>query len=186
MNDPQLLALISQAVNWAFLIVLVGGLALVIVVTARRPADDRDAFIRDLPPPSQPLAVRSAHLRILLRQAVKKHVKVYAVIAGVLVVIGVLASWSVNRPIWEGIAAMAVTFGLPGVFVVVFNGLYLFARYRGAQRRILNDTLWYVQWYGPSDEHTSPVPHDTSHASAPELQCRERPAGVDMNLRRLW
>jgi hypothetical protein len=49
MNEPQLLALISQAVNWAFLIVLMGGPALVIVVTARRPADDRDAFMRNLP-----------------------------------------------------------------------------------------------------------------------------------------
>jgi hypothetical protein len=145
MNEPQLLALISQAVTWAFLIVLVGGLALVIVVTARRPADDRDAFIRNLPPSSQPLAVREAHLRTQLRQAVKKHVKVYGVIAGVLVVVGVLASWSVNRPIWEGIAVMAFEFGLPGVFGVVFDGFYLVARYRGAQRRILYDTLWYAQ-----------------------------------------
>jgi hypothetical protein len=79
----------------------------------------------------------------------------------VLVVVGVLASWSVNRPIWEGIAVIAFEFGLPGVFGVIFDGFYLFARYRGAQRRILNDTLWYAQWYGPRDEHTSPVPYDT-------------------------
>ena len=57
-----------------------------LVVTARRPADDRDAFIRKLPPPSQPPAVREAQLhllvRVLVRQELLRIVKIDAVIAG--------------------------------------------------------------------------------------------------------
>ncbi len=80
------------AVIKASLAVLGIGLAVVFVVTAWRPADDRDEFIRKLPPPSEPLAVRAAHLRMQLAQVVKKLVMVYTVIAGVLLVAGVLAS----------------------------------------------------------------------------------------------
>jgi len=145
------------AVIKASLAVLGIGLAVVFVVTAWRPADDRDAFIRTLPPPSEPLAVRAAHLRMQLAQVVKQLVMVYTVIAGVLLVAGVLAALSLNAPIGEGIAAEASVFGLPGVFVAVFSGLYLFARYRGAHRRIRND----AQWHASGDEQTATALDDT-------------------------
>ncbi len=148
---------VMQVLAWGFLAYVVGVVAVATLVTARRPADDRDAFIRNLPPPSQPLAVRAAHLRLLLRQALTKHAKVCAVTAAVLVVMGVLAAWGIKRPIEEGIAAMAVALGLPGILWAAFYVVYLFARYRGAQLRLLNDS----KWHGQSDILRSPVSTDS-------------------------
>lgn len=149
-------AALLQAGNWALLATIVGGLAFVLVVTARRPADDRDAFIRTLPPPSQPLAVRAAHLRRQRSREMTKVVKIYAIIEGVFLAIGVLAALSLNKPIAEGITAMAIPFGLPCVFAGVFSSLYVLARYRGAHLRLLNDVVWHAR----PDEPPATVPTD--------------------------
>jgi hypothetical protein len=132
-----------RACDWALVATIVVVPAFVLVVTARRPADDRDAFIRKLPPPSQPMAVREAHLRVLVRQEATKHVKVDAVIAVVFDVLGVSMAASDRAPIWVGIAAAASVAVPLIVLYSAFNVLYLVARYRGVQLRLRNDVVWH-------------------------------------------
>jgi hypothetical protein len=102
------LRVLQVILDCGFLAFVVLLLAVLLWVTARRPADDRDAFIRNFPPPSQPMAVRQAHLRVLVRQEAIKHVKVDGVIAVVLVVLGMSLAASEQAPIGVGIAVAAV------------------------------------------------------------------------------
>ena len=128
--------------------------AVVLWVTARRPADDRDAFIRKLPPPSQPLAVRADHLRLLVRQDLIRCMKFDAVIAGVIVVLGVAVAARDQAPVGAGIAATALLTVLYVVGFAVMSGLYVLARYRGAQLRLRNDVVWHATSEGPSAGRT--------------------------------
>jgi hypothetical protein len=132
----------------AWLAVILVGYPLTLVVTARRPADDRDAFIRKLPPPSHLLSVREAHLRLLVRQELIKQVKIEAVLAGVLAgvlaVLGLSSAASDRAPIGVGIAATAYVAVPMMVLYALFTGPYLFARYRSAQLRMHNDAQWHA------------------------------------------
>jgi hypothetical protein len=139
----------------ALLALIFIGFPLMFEVEARQPADDRDAFIRRLPPPSQALAVREAHLRVLVRQEVIKHVKVEAVVAGVLLVLGLSLAASEQAQIWLGIAAAAYIAVPMMVFYALFNGFYVFTRYRSAHLRLHNDAQWHA-----SGDQPAAVPND--------------------------
>jgi hypothetical protein len=109
--------------------------------TARRAANGDDVLIRRLPPTSQPMAVRAAHLRMQVRQEVIKFVKIDAVIAGAIVVLGVFVAVSDQAPIGAGIAVTAILSGVIVVLFALMNGLHVLARYLGAQRRLRNDVV---------------------------------------------
>ncbi len=139
----------------AWLAVILIGYPLTFVVTARRPADDRDAFIRKLPPPSHLLSVREAHPRMLVRQELIKHVKIAAVFLGVLAVLGLCVAATGQAPI-GAVIVLPAYFAVPLIVCyALFAGPYTFARYRGAQLRLHNDAQWHA-----SGEQQSAVPTD--------------------------
>jgi hypothetical protein len=126
---------------------------------ARRPADANDVFIRRLPAPSQPLAVREAHLRLLVRQELIQHVKVDAGFAGVMLVLALSVAVNKQGPILQriaqGIAAAAILSVTGWVFFAFFAGFNLFSRYRSVKLRLHND----AQWLAGGDQPAA-VPND--------------------------
>jgi hypothetical protein len=133
-----------------------------LVVTARRPADNRDEFIRKLPPPSQPLAVRAAHLRLLARQELIRCLKFDALIAGAVVVLGVAVTASDLTHIWAGLAATAILTVVLVVGYAVMSGLFVLARFRGAQRRLRNDDVWHASSDGPPAAGRTDIEHPST------------------------
>jgi hypothetical protein len=131
---------------WAALVFI--GYPVYFEMKARRPADANDEFIRRLPPPSQPLAVREAHLRLRVRQEAIQHVKVYAAFVGAVLILGLFFAASEQGPIRQriaqGIAAAAILAGLGCVFYAFFAGFNLFSRYRSAKLRLHNDAQWHA------------------------------------------
>jgi hypothetical protein len=144
-----------SAVTGAWLAIIFIGYPLMLVVTARRPANDRDAFIHKLPPPSQLATVREAYLHMLVRQEMLKQVKIAAVLAVVVVVLGLSIAVSDHAPIGVEIAGTAFVAVSLSVFYAIVNGLYLFARYRSARLRIHQDAEWHTR-----GEQSSAVPTD--------------------------
>jgi hypothetical protein len=122
---------------------------------ARRPADANDELVRRLPPPSQSLAVREAHLRLLVRQEAITYVKVYAAFVGALLVLVLIFAVSGQAPIWAGIAAAAFLAVLGCVLWAFFAGFNLLSRYCSAKLRLHND----AQWRAGGDQPAA-VPND--------------------------
>jgi hypothetical protein len=147
------LMLLQVLLVCAFLAFLGLCIAAVLWVAARREADNRSEFIRKLPPPSQPLAVRAAHLRLLVREELIKDAKVEAAVAVLLIIGGLAIAVSDQASIGESVAVAGAIVTFIVVPWAILTGLYLLARYRGAQRRLRYDGVWHASSEGPPAGH---------------------------------
>jgi hypothetical protein len=122
---------------WVRVVFVVLMLASISMVTALRPADDREVLLRGLPPPTAALPLRLAELRRNVgRQA--RHQLVVAFCLGVIVilVIGSLVALSVREFSASGVAGVFFIAAYVVVTWYVFANIYLLARYLGARRRL--------------------------------------------------
>jgi hypothetical protein len=112
----------------------------VTVVTARRPADNREALLRGLPPSTYPLPIRLAQLRFTAREQLMRQAVVGLIIGGIVGLVGSMVVLATHLTTLAGFAAATLYAVWFAIGWQVFAGIHLLGRYLGARRRVVLDS----------------------------------------------
>jgi hypothetical protein len=121
---------------WVSIAIPVLTLAAVSIVTALRPADDREILLRGLPPPTATPSLRLAELRRNVRWQARHQLVVAFWLGVAVLIVGVLAALSVHEISMVGVAGAVLLAAYMVVTWYVFASIYLLARYLGARQRL--------------------------------------------------
>jgi hypothetical protein len=129
----------TTIVDWVFSIFVVVMWGTVCMITASRPANDRDAMLQGLPPATEPMSLRVLQLNVGAKRIARRPLLIGPIIGFIFLVVGLAfiadqAPFEVSTLL--GVVLFAATIALIWEVLVV---TYLIAQYFSAMKRLLLD-----------------------------------------------
>jgi hypothetical protein len=124
---------------WLGPAVAVFTLAMNTVITALRPAGDREVLLRGLPPRDYPLSSRLIQLWFNLGREAKRQTVTAGWLGIAMVVVGSVAALSVHADTKDAVAAVALFTVFTVVSWYLIASVMLLGRYLGTRRRLVRE-----------------------------------------------